>query len=197
LFKTEITPEELKELDLGAFEGVIIEISKRDQVAEAVKLLREYEVLGIDTETKPSFKKGVKHETALLQISTPLKAFLFRLNHIGLSDLVVDLLNDNSIKKVGIALRDDISDLRRLNSNLEPQNMIDLNVLAPKLGFKNIGARKLSAMILGFRISKSQQVSDWEAETLTEAQKLYAATDAWICQEIYSKLSEQFPQLKK
>ncbi|MGY6561024.1 MAG: 3'-5' exonuclease [Luteibaculaceae bacterium] len=189
--KQEITNEEIAQLPLGAFEGVIVEITKRDQVEEAVKLLKEHLVLGIDTETKPAFKKGVKHETALLQLATPGKAFLFRLNQIGLSDMLVDLLNDKKIIKVGLALHDDIADLRRLNSLLDAKSMVDLNVLAPKLGFKNIGAKKLTAMILGFRISKSQQVTDWETAVLSEAQKTYAATDAWICLEIYQKLKAE------
>ena len=125
---------------------------------------------------------------ALLQIATDTKAYIIRLKLVSMSKELASIFSDESIVKVGIAVRDDLKDLKKLQF-FEEKSIVDLNVLAPKLGFESIGAKKLSALVLGFRISKRQQVSNWELKKLSPAQIVYAATDAWICREIYLKLA--------
>lgn len=185
----EISKEELAKCPVNSFPGKIHLIDLPEQVADAYETLKKEHVLGMDTETKPAFRKGVVHKVSLLQLSTPTEVFIFRLNRIGLPAELVKILNNERILKVGIALHDDIKDLKKLNPACIPQHTVDLNKMAQHLGFESIGAKKLSALVLGFTISKSEQTSNWEAEKLSPGQLKYAATDAWICNLIYSKLT--------
>ena len=184
-----ITKQEVNALPLMKYEGEYRIIDEESQVKEAVKALRKAETIGFDTETKPAFRKGESYPVALLQLSLPDMAFLFRLNKISLSEAIVSLFEDPKIKIVGIGIRDDIKDLQKLR-NFKPSGFVDLNELGAKLGFESIGARNYAGMFMNHRISKSQQVSNWENEVLTESQISYAATDAWICLDIYSKMME-------
>lgn len=172
------------------FEGEIFFIDTPGRVEEAVAMLEGHNLLGVDTETKPAFKKGVVHHVSLLQLATLNQVFIFRLNRVGLPHGIVRILNSRKVIKAGIALHDDMKDLRRLNTELRAQSVVDLNKLASSLGFESIGARKLSALLLGFSISKKEQTSNWEAQDLTPGQISYAATDAWVSYMIYTKLLE-------
>ncbi len=189
LIPREISKEELVKFPIDAFKGKIHLVETPEMVELAYDVLRKEQIIGLDTETKPAFKKGVVHKVALLQLATTEEVFIFRLNKIGLPDPIVDILNHRGIVKAGIALHDDIKDLRVWNQGCRAQNTVDLNKLAQTLGFESIGAKKLSALVLGFTISKSEQTSNWEAVSLSESQLRYAATDAWICNLIYRKLS--------
>ena len=189
LIPREISKEDLAKCPIDSFPGRIHLIDKPEQVAAAYDALKKENLLGMDTETKPSFKKGVIHKVSLLQLSTPDDVYVFRLNHIGLPEELVKILNNRRILKVGIALHDDIKDLKKLNPACKPQHTVDLNKMAQDMGFESIGAKKLSALVLGFTISKSEQTSNWESETLSPGQLKYAATDAWICNLIYTKLT--------
>ena len=169
------------------FEGECIMIDRIEDVEKAVEACGKADVLGFDTETKPAFKKGEFYPVALLQLSTPEVAYLFRLNKIGLPKSIVRLFENPNISIVGIGIRDDIKDLKKLR-DFEPKGFVDLNELGSQLGFESIGARNFSGMFMKHRISKSQQVSNWENPVLTDSQIRYAATDAWICLEIYEKM---------
>lgn len=184
-----ITKQEVNALPLMKYEGEYQIIDEESQVKEAVEALSEAKILGFDTETKPAFRKGESYPVALLQLSLPDRAFLFRLNKISLSEDIVSLFEDPKIKIVGIGIRDDIKDLQKLRK-FKPHGFVDLNELGGKLGFESIGARNYAGMFMNHRISKSQQVSNWENEVLTESQISYAATDAWICLDIYKKMME-------
>lgn len=184
-----ITKQEVNALPLMKYEGKYQIIDNESQVKEAVEACKKAEILGFDTETKPAFRKGESYPVALLQLSLPDMAFLFRLNKISLSDEIISLFEDPRIKIVGIGIRDDIKDLQKLK-NFKPHGFVDLNEFGAKLGFESIGARNYAGMFMNHRISKSQQVSNWENEVLTESQISYAATDAWICLDIYSKMME-------
>ncbi|MCH7415160.1 3'-5' exonuclease domain-containing protein 2 [Belliella sp. R4-6] len=186
-----ITKEQVNELPLGQFEGEIILINSMDQVQEAVEELSSHSLIGFDTETKPAFKKGVYNYVSLLQLSTPDVAFLIRLNELGLPAGFREIMEDRSILKIGAAVLDDLRGLRKYAQDFVPASFFDLNEELKKAGFLNIGVRNLAAMVMEIRISKSEQVSNWEAATLTEKQMLYAATDAWVCLEIYKKLQAQ------
>lgn len=182
-----ITKQEVNELPLMRYEGKCQVIDRVEDVDAAVDYLNKFKILGFDTETKPAFKKGEFYPVALLQLSTPDMAYLFRLSAIGLPQSIIDLFENPEITIAGIGIRDDIKDLKKL-SDFEPSGFVDLNELGNQLGFESIGARNFSGMFMKHRISKSQQVSNWENPTLTPSQISYAATDAWICLEIYDQM---------
>jgi ribonuclease D len=184
----EISKEEVNTLEIGAFKGEIVLINEPGIIADAVNDLRRSPFLGFDTETRPAFRKGVSHAVSLLQLSTPDKAFLFRLNQIGLPAGIQDILQNPKIVKIGAAVRDDVKALKKLSPTFSPASFFDLNEELKKIGFRNVGVRNLSAMVLNIRISKSEQVSNWEGEKLTDKQMLYAATDAWACLKIFQEL---------
>lgn len=191
---TEITKAEVNELPLNKFEGKIVIVDSAQKTIEALEDILHENIIGVDTETKPTFKKGALNKTALVQIATRKKVYLFRLNKIGFPFALARVFENPKIQKIGIAV---IQDMHELSDQFRPfkhNNVIDLNILCKTLDFKNIGARNLSGMVLGFRISKRQQTSNWEAKVLSEAQLRYAATDAWVAREIYLKLydSKQF-----
>ena len=171
-------------MPLRWFEGEIVVIDQLWQVKSAAKFLSEFSVLGFDTETKPSFKKGNSNKVALLQLSAPNNAFLFRINKIGLPAEIKKILSCSKIVKPGVAIRDDIKGLQHMKS-FNPDGFIELQNYAKEFGIKSFSLKKLSAIVLGFRISKSQQLSNWEANELSESQKIYAATDAWVALKIY------------
>ena len=147
------------------------------------------DLLGFDTETRPTFKKGGRNNVSLIQLSTSEFAGLFRINKIGIPAEMIKLLSDPSVKKVGVAVHDDIKFLKVVKK-FNPEGFIDLQSFVKDFGIESSGLKKLAAIVLGVRISKRQQVTDWEAEQLTEAQQIYAATDAWVCHQIYEKLED-------
>lgn len=186
-----ISKEEVNELPLGQFEGEIYLIDHPDQVEEAVDFLEQQYMIGFDTETKPSFKKGQFNHVSLLQLSTTEQAFLFRLNKVGFPEPLRNLMEKENLVKIGAAVHDDLKGLGKLTDSFYPQSFFDLNDELKKVGFHNVGVRNLSGMVLKIRISKSEQVSNWESETLTEKQQRYAATDAWACLKIFNTLREE------
>jgi ribonuclease D len=187
-YSENITPEEIKSLELQWFKGEILVVDNLTIYKTAIKRLSGSRLLGFDTETRPSFRKGRKNKVSLIQLSNNNLSCLFRVNIIGLPDELVAILSNPAIIKSGVALHDDIKCLRVLRK-FETAGFVDLQSYVKGFGIQSSGLKKLAAIILGFRISKSQQVTDWEAQVLTEAQKVYAATDAWVCYEIYSKLT--------
>jgi ribonuclease D len=187
MYKENITVEELAEHELSWFKGEIVLVDNLKTFYEVFPRLIGNDLLGFDTETRPTFKKGKKNAVSLIQLSTGDLACLFRINKIGIPDELVDLLSDPLVIKAGVAVHDDIRFLKGVRK-FTPDGFIDLQVLVKDFGIQSSGLKKLAAIILGFRISKRQQVTDWEADRLTEAQEIYAATDAWVCHQIYKKL---------
>lgn len=186
-----ISKEEINELPLGQFEGNIYLIDSLDQVEDAVDFLEDQQVIGFDTETKPSFRKGQFNHVSLLQLSTSEQAFVFRLNKIGFPDSLRNVLEKENLIKIGAAVNDDLKGLGKLTDSFYPQSFFDLNDELKKVGFHNVGVRNLCGMVLKIRISKTEQVSNWEAEQLTERQLRYAATDAWACLEVFTLLRSE------
>ena len=187
MYKENITVEELAEHELSWFKGEIVLVDNLKTFYEVFPRLLGSDLLGFDTETRPTFKKGRKNAVSLIQLSTGDLACLFRINKIGIPDDLVDLLSDPFVIKAGVAVHDDIRFLKGVRK-FSPDGFIDLQTLVKDFGIQSSGLKKLAAIVLGFRISKRQQVTDWEAEQLTEAQQIYAATDAWVCHQIYKKL---------
>lgn len=188
MFEESITKEALAELPLNAFEGEIILVDRMDQLESAVNYLKKQDILGFDTETKPSFKRGQVNKVALLQLSTSEKAFIFRINKLGLPNELKAILADPEIGKIGVAIRDDIKALQKIN-RFVPSGFVELQDEVKEYGIQDFSLKKITGIVLGFRISKSQRLSNWEAEHLTDAQLSYAATDAWVSCEIFNSLT--------
>ena len=169
------------------FEGKVVVIQSESEAIRAVQALRKSSLLGIDTETRPAFKKGVSHKVALLQICDGQVCFLFRLNQMGLPACLVELLCDPSITKVGLSLKDDFLMLRH-RQKFHPAGCIDIQHLVGELGVKDMSLQKLFANFFRMKISKNAQLSNWEADVLTAAQQTYAATDAYACILLYEAL---------
>jgi ribonuclease D len=186
-YQENITAEELAECELSWFKGEIILVDNLKTYNEVFPRLLGSGLLGFDTETRPTFKKGGKNTVSLIQLSTADLACLFRINKIGIPRELIELLSNPSVIKAGVAVHDDIRFLKGVKK-FSPGGFVDLQSFVRDYGIQSSGLKKLAAIILGFRISKRQQVTDWEAEQLTEAQQIYAATDAWVCHQIYSKL---------
>jgi ribonuclease D len=182
-----ITNEELNELPLGAYDGEVVVISDPEKVPHAFNEINAFERVGFDTETKPVFVRGHHNKVAILQLATPKKAYLFRLNATGLTHDMKVFFENPKILKIGVAIRDDIKALQLLKK-FTPEGFVELTTLTKAAGFEAEGVKKLTAMVLGFRISKSAQTSNWEAPKLDEKQITYAATDAWVCLRIYEAI---------
>ncbi len=177
----------IAQLPLAEFEGRIIVILTPGETEKAVNYLLSQPILGFDTETRPSFKRGHQHQVALLQVSTLDTCFLFRLNHTGLTPALKRLLEDQTVKKVGLSWHDDLNSLHRLGE-FTTGEFIDIQSLVGSIGVEDLSLQKLYANIFGSKISKRQQLSNWEADILSDKQKLYAATDAWACIMIYNEI---------
>lgn len=188
-FKESITPEEIESLELISFPGEIKIITESGAAFDdAIENLAASRIIGFDTETKPVFQPHAPRcPTALLQLSNEDTAYLFRLHTLGVPDPLADILASSSITKVGAAVADDVRGLQHYN-HFEAARFMDLQRFAEAYGITDKSVKKLAGIILGRRVSKAQQLSNWEASTLSYAQQLYAATDAWICLVMYKAL---------
>ena len=183
-------------MPLGSFPGKIQVIDKNGiDFVRAIAYLGTQRVIGFDTETRPVFSPGQHHNhVALLQLSGAERAYLFRVGTMGMRKLLCAIMSNPRILKVGAAVHDDVRGLQYYQK-FEAKGFIDLQKIAYEWGIRDKSVKKLAANILGVKISKSQQLSNWEAEELSPAQQMYAATDAWVCREMYLKLlkSEKHP----
>ena len=184
---THINKEELQKMPMQVFEGQVIVIEQPEQVPEAVNYLLKQKIVGVDTESRPSFKRGIHYPTALVQIADRKRCFLFRLTHIGMPQELADFFANPNICKVGLAFKDDINGLRR-RRNFIPANCIDIQKIVPQYGLLDLGLQKLFAICFGRKISKAQQLTNWENSHLTPEQARYASTDAWATLLIYEDL---------
>ena len=187
ILKEKFDKKEIQNLPKSIFEGRIITIQTSNEADKAIEYLMKQSILGIDTETRPSFKKGTSYKVALLQVSTHDTCFLFRLNMIGVNNSIKKLLEDCSIIKVGLSLKDDLHQLSK-RCDFTPGNYIDIQHIAKEIGIADRSLQKLYANLFAKKISKNQQLSNWETSTLSDAQKIYAATDAWACIKIYEEM---------
>ncbi len=188
MFASNITKEDINLLPLDKYEGRVILIDQEKQLKAAFEHISTAQYVGFDTETKPVFVKGETNEVSLLQIALKDAVYLIRIHLTGFGAEIIEFFENENIKKLGVGLRDDLIFLRRIKE-FEPRGFVELNELVNQLDIEANGLRKLTAIILGFRISKNAQVSNWEAPQLNEKQVVYAATDAWVCLEMYEKLT--------
>ena len=179
-------------LPLAAFGGEVIVVDTPAKVEEAVKYLSKQNAIGVDTESRPSFTRGVHYPTALLQIATEERCYLFRLTHVGMPQALADIFANPKITKVGLAFKDDIAGLRR-RRDFKPANCIDLQTIVSKYGILDMGLQKIFAICFGRKISKAQQLTNWENSHLTPDQARYASTDAWATLLIYKDIMQTKP----
>lgn len=192
-FLPTISKEEVSLLPTVAFDGEIIVVDAPEKVDAACDYLLRQEIVGFDTESRPSFKKGVVNRISLLQLSAGGKCFLFRLNKIRLDKAILKVLENKNVVKVGLSVDGDIRELETLRK-FRPKGFVDLQRMVPEYGIGDLSLIKIAAIVLGRRVSKAQRLSNWESVQLTDAQKLYAATDAWLCTEIYNTLKSSNPE---
>lgn len=179
--------KEITNMPIAKFPGRIITIISAGEADRAVDFLLTHDILGIDSETRPSFKKGSSNKVSLLQVSTHDTCFLFRLNHIGLPNSIIRLLENKQVPMIGLSLANDMLALHE-RSPFKPGLFIDLQETVAKIGIKDQALQKLYANIFHEKISKRQRLSNWDADVLTDAQKMYAATDAWTCIRLYEEI---------
>ena len=190
MFKTKITKEEVNLLPVVIFEGKITIVDDLSKIDPAIEELRRSEVVGLDTETKPSFTRGTHHKVSLVQISTLDHCFLFRLNKTNFPPALADFLSDEKVRKIGLSLRDDFSGLNK-HQVFKPANFVDIQTIARSYGIMELSLQKIYAILFEKKISKSQRLSNWESPELTEQQQRYAATDAWASLQIYLQLMNE------
>ena len=195
-FALHIDKNTIQTLPLTSFEGEVIIVDLPEKVQKAVEYLGQFAVLGVDTEARPSFKRGVHYPTALVQVSTMERCYLFRLTHVGMPKELAQIFANPNICKVGLAFKDDLNGLRR-RRDFKPANCIDLQSIVCKYGIMELGLQKIFAIIFGQKISKAQQLTNWENSHLTPEQAKYASTDAWATLKIYLELQKTKPLSKK
>ena len=187
MYVVSIDKQTINQMPVVSFPGRIHLIYAASQVSSAVTALRTASIVGFDTETRPSFKRGEHHKVALLQLSTSSDAFLFRLNQTGVPTILKEFLEDKSIAKVGLSTTDDFHQLAGV-CDAHPAGFIELQQLVKQFDITDMSLQKIYAILFQEKISKGQQLSNWEAPQLTDAQQRYAAIDAWACLRIYNYL---------
>lgn len=187
MFAANIDKETLNSLPRIRFTGQIVIAENENELAQWLPVLCEEQVIGFDTESKPSFKKGKTNGISILQLASSNLAIIVKIKSTGIPDILKELLESPQIVKVGAAIHDDLKGLNKIR-RITPKGFIDLQRIAPGYGIEGLSVKKLSALVLGATVSKSQQLSNWDADVLSDAQKIYASTDAWVCREIYLKL---------
>lgn len=179
--------DKISSLSQELFPGKIFVVQSQSEADKAVDYLLQSDIMGVDTETRPSFKKGQMHKVALLQVSTKDICFLFRLNFIGMPESVIRLLSNTTVPMIGLSWHDDICSLHR-RADFTPGLFIDIQDMVGRIGIEDLSLQKLYANIFGKKISKRQRLTNWEADVLNEKQKRYAATDAWACIQLYQEI---------
>lgn len=195
-FIQHISKELLQWMPLAQFEGEVIVVDNMALMDEAIQYLSRQKILGVDTESRPSFTRGVHYPTALVQVATEDRCYLFRLTHVGMPQSLADLFANPDICKVGLAFKDDLTGLRR-RRDFRPLNCVDLQKIASNYGILDMGLQKMFAICFGKKISKSQQLTNWENSQLTPEQARYASTDAWATLLIYKELMATKPLSKR
>ena len=181
-----ISREDLANLPIRRYEGPMVVVATPEELEEARSDLREERIVGLDTETRPAFRKGESHLPCLVQAATARAVYLFQLRRTETHPVLAELLADSRIVKAGISLKDDLRALKQV-FDFKEQNMLDLGTVARSNGLGQTGVRNLAGILMGFRIPKGTKTSNWAARDLTPAQIAYAATDAWACRELYLK----------
>jgi len=183
-----ISKDAVAEMPVVAFQGGITVVDTPEMARVALRELTRARIVGFDTETRPSFHRGRVHKVALMQLSTDDHCFLIRLNKIGIPQCLRHFLENPDVIKIGLSVHDDFAVMRRIIDDLQPLGFVDLQDYVKFFNIHDISLQKIYAIIFGEKISKNQRLTNWEAETLTGPQQIYAATDAWACLKLYRYL---------
>lgn len=186
-FSIEISKQAIADMPAEVLQGSVTIVDTPQALADALDDLNAHTIVGFDTETKPSFKKGCVNKVALMQLSTDSRNYLLRLNRLGIPEPLCRFLANPAVTKVGLSVHDDFCVLRR-SQQVEPQSFIELQDFVKQFGIKDTSLQKIYAIVFGRRISKKQRLTNWEAETLTPQQQAYAALDARACLTLYRHL---------
>lgn len=190
-FRESISKEEINTLPVLEYAGrKIVLVDTLGKLKKTIEILKNEEVVGFDTETKPSFEKGKTNKVALLQFSTVDACYLIRLNVLGMQNPIIDILSSEKPLKVGLSLKDDYKMLNR-RRNFKPAGFLDIQSVIGKIGIKDMSLQKIYAIMFNKKISKSQRLTNWQAPNLTLAQQTYAAIDAWACMDIYNVIKDE------
>jgi ribonuclease D len=189
MFLSNISKEEINRLDLVHYQGKIQLIEDEKHFESVFDIIHQHSFVGFDTETKPCFQKGGKNRVSLVQIAVPEHVFLLRIHKTGLKNELLSFLENDQILKVGVAIRNDAKELQQI-SPFKAAGFLELPDVTTKIGIEAKGLRSLAAIILKGRISKAAKITNWEAERLSDKQLTYAATDAWVCMQMYQRLIE-------
>jgi ribonuclease D len=184
-----ITKEEIARLAIRKYEGTICLVESAQDLEQAMYVIRREQVVGLDTETKPTFHKNQFHLPCLVQIATASAVYLFQLRRMEFSGALADVLENPALIKAGIGLANDFTSLKKVFP-FEPHNIVDLSLLAQRQGIKQSSIRNLAALMFGFRVTKGCATSNWENVRLTPEQITYAATDAWVCRELFLRFQQ-------
>ena len=187
-FDRRMTKEEINNCPIRKWNGPVHVIRSNKRMTNAVEQLSRETILGFDTETRPAFKKGQKYLPSLLQLAGENSVYLFQLKHLGLQEPLIKILADPAVIKAGVSLAHDLRELKQLTPFMQA-GFVGLGKMSKEKGIKNHGLRGLAAVVLGLRISKSAQTTNWAKDELTRSQIRYAATDAWVGRELYLQLS--------
>lgn len=183
-----LSPEEVNALPVRRYEGEVVLVAGESELERAREALRAETVVGFDTETRPAFRKGERHLPCLAQVATARAVYIFPLQRLDCSGLLGELLAAPAIVKVGVALAEDLRELAKV-FRFERASLLDAGSIARRQGLRQTGLRNLAAIYLGFRVPKGKRTSNWAAARLTPAQVTYAATDAWVCRELYLRFA--------
>jgi ribonuclease D len=187
-FQHSIDADVIKDLPVAGFEGRVVVVNNHDKLLKACEHLSEQSIIGFDTETRPSFKAGVSYNVSLIQLSTADTCYLIRLGAVPMERQLMKILESRKILKVGVDVQGDIRNLNKIR-HFRAGGFVELQKEVEAFGIEDKSLRKMAAIILGVGVSKAQRLSNWEAKELTSAQMRYAATDAWICLEMYNELN--------
>lgn len=182
-----ISREALADLPMRRYEGRVCVVATRSELAKALDDIQQEPIVGLDTETRPAFKKGERYDPALVQVATARAVYLFQLRRVDVIPGLAEMLSDARIVKAGVAVGRDLHELKQVFAFAE-KSVVDLGVIARRRGMEQTGVRNLAGLLLGWRVAKGSRTSNWAATTLTPAQIAYAATDAWICRELYLRM---------
>ena len=189
-FDWRMSKDDINNCPIRRWNGPVSVIRNKDEMGEAMNKLAGHTLLGFDTETRPAYTKGESYLPSLLQLANEKEVFIFQLKHLGLAEPLRDLLADANVTKAGVSLDYDIRELKKL-SHFKAAGFEDLGTIAKKTGIQNHGLRGLAAVLLGFRIGKGAQTSNWAKDVLTPQQIQYAATDAWVGRELHLALARE------
>ena len=179
-----LSKNEINALPLIQYDGDIEILTSKDNIQAAINDLKNYDLIGFDTETKPTFVKGPLNPPSIMQLACDDKVYIFQFDNDEIFKQLSLILSNKNITKCGVSVDRDLIELMYL-SPFDPISFVDLGNVARENEIPHHGLRGLVAMFLKHRISKGSQTSDWSRISLSDSQISYAATDAWVSLELF------------